>query len=343
MSGAQTVSVELDVRDAKGHALTASTPWPKGHQGAFVVDAMSFRHLARTVFGEFARYEARAGEVELDIVRLPGALSVDDAALRRWLVEAVGALGTLDAAPFVPRVQFLVVPVPAGDDPVPFGSVGRGGQPCIMLLVRENATLDALRRDWVAVHELSHLAMPFIQRGDAWLSEGLATYYQEVLRARAGMQSELAAWRALDEGFARGRQDGTSRRLSDESRDVFQTFAFRRVYWSGAALALMFDVALRRHAHSVPTGSLDRMMRAVVLGHGSPQSVFSADAFFDGASRTLGADLLAELAQPVLEGSSFPELDTLYDFLGVERMEGRLVLNDEAPGASIRRAIMSTP
>ena len=37
------------------------------------------------------------------------------------------------------------------------------------------------------------------------LAEGLATYYQNVLRARAGLLTPSEAWEQIDAGFARGR------------------------------------------------------------------------------------------------------------------------------------------
>ena len=58
--------------------------------------------------------------------------------------------------------------------------------------------LDDLRTDWTATHEFSHLLLPYVSRRDRWLSEGLASYYQNVLRARDGRLSETDAWRKLD-------------------------------------------------------------------------------------------------------------------------------------------------
>lgn len=48
------------------------------------------------------------------------------------------------------------------------------------------ATTSELSRDWTATHELSHMLLPYVASRDRWLSESLASYYQNVLRARDG-------------------------------------------------------------------------------------------------------------------------------------------------------------
>jgi hypothetical protein len=89
--------------------------------------------------------------------------------------------------------------------------------PSILLLPASDATVGELESDWVAIHELSHLWMPRLYPGDRWLSEGIATYLQEVLRARCGLQSRTKAWTRIKEGFDRGRRSGTGRGVSAES------------------------------------------------------------------------------------------------------------------------------
>ena len=82
-----------------------------------------------------------------------------------------------------------------------------------------DARVVELEADWVAIHELSHLWLPRLHAKDRWLSEGIATYLQEVLRARCGLQSSDRAWSRIREGFERGRRSGTGQPLADESRE----------------------------------------------------------------------------------------------------------------------------
>jgi hypothetical protein len=65
----------------------------------------------------------------------------------------------------------------------------------VLLYVRKGASLEELRADWTAAHELSHLFHPYLGDDGRWLAEGLASYYQNVLRARSGLLEEADAWR----------------------------------------------------------------------------------------------------------------------------------------------------
>lgn len=206
-----------------------------------------------------------------------------------------------------------------------------------MLLVRQNATASSLRNDWVAPHEFSHLSHPFVARSDLWFSEGIATYYQEVLRARVGLQSELEAWRALDAGFRRGRGGGTGRTLREESRDVMRTRAFRHVYWGGAAIAFRYDVALRRQGKS-----LDDALASLASRPGLQLQPWSGKVLAEALDAAVGVSALGPLLPGALDATELSEMDDTYGFLGLRRSaNGELAgLSDDAPGAPVRTAIM---
>ncbi len=73
------------------------------------------------------------------------------------------------------------------------------------------------------VHELSHLLHPVIDGYDRWLSEGIASYYQNVLRARAGLRSAQWSWDALHAGFERGiRSTQRGRSLAEVSESMMR-------------------------------------------------------------------------------------------------------------------------
>ena len=121
-----------------------------------------------------------------------------------------------------------------------------------------HATLADLERDWVLPHELSHLFLPYVSREHAWFSEGAATYYQEVLRARGGVISESRRLLNIARSTRSAALEGTGRALREESLVMHETYAFRAVYWAGAAFFLMADVALRRSTQgqrSLDTGA----------------------------------------------------------------------------------------
>ena len=57
-------------------------------------------------------------------------------------------------------------------------------------MVNPESSMQEITNDWTAFHELSHLLIPYRGHGDLWFSEGLATYYQNIIQARAGVLSE---------------------------------------------------------------------------------------------------------------------------------------------------------
>ena len=73
-----------------------------------------------------------------------------------------------------------------GDSAVTFGRVTRWDGETIELFVNPDRPIDEFYKDWTATHEFSHLMLPLLSRQNRWISEGFATYYQNVLMARAG-------------------------------------------------------------------------------------------------------------------------------------------------------------
>ena len=160
--------------------------------------------------------------------------------------------------------------------PVPWGEIKRaekeGGAHTVLLVVDDDASLEKFKGDWTIYHELSHLLIPYDGYSDRWFSEGLASYYQNILQARVGMISEEMLWQKLYEGFERARkQDNWSHlSLGEVSDRLRETRNFMRVYWSGALYWLMMDVALRQRGDSSLDHALyelkqccvERLMRA---------------------------------------------------------------------------------
>jgi hypothetical protein len=161
-------------------------------------------------------------------------------------VQTYGRLPRRDA-------QVLVVPSPGLRTAMPWGEVTRGGGSAVHLYPGAAAPRDALHQDWTATHEFSHLLHPHLGTRGRWLSEGLASYYQNVLRARSGALGADEAWERLDAGFGRGRAErrSTGLTLTQTSQRMGALRAYMRSYWSGAAYWLESDLALRAHGSSL--------------------------------------------------------------------------------------------
>lgn len=169
--------------------------------------------------------------------------------LRSWLAsvgESVTLLhGSLPRSP----IRIRLTAYESARAAVGFGRVLRRDDPQgVEFFVNPERPLAEFVADWTAYHEMSHLFIPYPGRSQVWFSEGLASYYQNVLQYRAGLLTEQQAWQELYDGFERGRRDDRNRALTlaELTPQMREKHAFMRVYWSGALYFLEADLALRR-------------------------------------------------------------------------------------------------
>ncbi|HWN66105.1 MAG TPA: hypothetical protein VNM90_00630, partial [Haliangium sp.] len=260
------------------------------------------------------------------------------------------------------EAQILVLPTPGRR--VAHGNAAQGGGPSIALMVGTEITPEKMRDDWVAVHELLHLGMPTVEDGARWLSEGMATYYEPLLRARAGWITAEQAWEILHDGFQRGSARGSGRTLSEESRDMGETHEYWRVYWAGAAIAMIADVTLRQHAgaptldeqmrairdcclRDTRTWSAEALLAAVAAPVAAPDAApdTSSDEASDKVSGQApgGVRDLASVAGRYASEVAFPDVAATYAALGLRfDAKGHLLGTSEelAPGARALRAAL---
>jgi len=279
-------------------SLPARSRGVRSEQSAFYTSAYG-------VFGSFEYQSFSVVGTSVEVARLGPWPPADE--IRRWLGRALQATASVGGRFPHDRVHFIIIPTPSQDKHVVFGMVRRGGGSSVLLLPSPNATVGELESDWVAVHELSHLWLPHLYPGDRWITEGIATYLQEVLRARCGLQSSERAWTRLQEGFERGRRAGTGRPLASESREMSRTGAYHRVYWAGAAFALAVDVRLRKNSNGEMT-----LLRAISDGQrvwGTDARLVDGSALLSALQEASGADFIQELAETYAANSDFPSIE----------------------------------
>lgn len=253
--------------------------------------------------------------------------------LQRWLADTarapLAAFGRFPLREATVRIEQTSRP---SRSPVPWGQTLRREGVAVLLYVREDASFDELRADWTAVHELSHLFHPYLGGEGRWLAEGLASYYQNVLRARVGLLDEEEAWRLLDAGFGRGRSEASGLPLSEISRRHRGTM---RVYWAGAAYWLEADLALRREG-----GSLDAVLAQYAhcclrgTGEVAPaQFVAQLDTIAKG-------DVFTRLYRRYADSTAFPPLDSAYAALGIVAGGDGVRFTDHPDAVRLRQAVM---
>jgi hypothetical protein len=331
-------SVELP----PGYAISA--PWhplpSSGDTKRFRIPQTPDDWMARVAIGRISetRIELPGGALRLAI--LDGADAEQRKRLGEWIAHvsraALSAYGRLPLA----DVQVLIVPVGRADKPVVFGQSTRGQGHGLTLFVDPSRPAAEFDRDWVAVHELSHLFHPYLGGRGAWLAEGLATYYQNVLRARAGLLAPGQAWEQIDAGFARGRSDTRAGNATlEEAADGYgNTHAYMRVYWSGTAYWLEVDAELRRA--SADRLSVDEALRRFDACCLPSYRRWEPAEFVAKLDSLLGTDVVARRFGQFRARRDFPDTAALYAALGIVRDGDSLRFDDTAQAAGARQAIM---
>lgn len=274
-----------------------------------------------------------AGETRLRVEVVDEDDPVRAEMLHRWVRETALMAETGSGRFPLPEAYVRVLQIDSRDDsPVPWGQTRRDGQVGVLLYVRRDAAYAALRDDWTAVHELSHLFHPYLGVRGRWLAEGLASYLQNTLRARAGILSRDEAWKRLDAGFRRGAAATAGTPLQAAGRARGSTM---RVYWAGAAYWLEADLALRRRGSTLDA-VLDAYSRCCLHAAGTAEP---AD-FVARLDRIAGGDALSALYRRYADSRAFPALDGAYGELGLSRAADGLHFSGEAGGTRLRDSIM---
>lgn len=340
-------SADVTVRFSLPEGMEVSVPWPAREgeprgtdRTTYVLDATAFEWLGHVVLGDVTvdRFERAGTEVEL--VTLDAELACPPEGLRAWAVDAIDTVALLYDGRFPrDRLQLVVIPVEGGGGgTVYFGLAGRGGGAGVMVFLDDHAQAEALPGGWTTVHELLHHGMPFVR--EAWMAEGWVSYYTEIMRTRAGHRSEREGWQALLEAFERGRRGGAGMTLAQTSEKMHETHAYQRVYWGGAAVALLADVELRLRTHGAV--GLDDAIKELRRCCGDAEHTWSAQALLEHLDAWHGRPLFTEIAQQVLHQDGFPDVEAAMARLGVRTTPGGEVrLDDDHPAAAFRRAIMA--
>ncbi|HZD51642.1 MAG TPA: hypothetical protein VE175_01225 [Woeseiaceae bacterium] len=338
---------EIDVRFVLPPDVRVSVPWQPvpGDSWHYRLARSPESSDAPAAFGRFLYRELAVPGAVLKVSILRGrdmgAEHLDVGAIADWLRAAATDV-TLAYGRFPnPSPQVVVIPITGGREArsasaVPFGQVIRDGGEAVQLFVERGRSLDAFLGDWTATHEFSHLMLPYLAPEHRWVSEGFAQYYQNVLLARSGTYDTERAWQKLYEGFERGRRSRPELSPNAAAERGIRS-ARMKIYWSGAALALMADVELRRRSGGAET--LDD-----VLGHLQSCCLpsgrtWSAPELFRTLDALASHPVFMPLYRRYADAAGFPDTRPLLERLGVDVTDTGVRLRREGELAVIRSAI----
>ena len=221
----------------------------------------------------------------------------------------------------------------SGGYAVRFGQAFGGDKPSLRIVVGENINPEMLRRDWIMVHEMVHLAMANVPPRHAWLLEGLATYVESIARVQKQHLSEEFIWRNFIERMPQGLPQ-----RGDRGLDLTPTWG--RTYWGGAIFCLLADIEIRRLTDN--RLSLRDALRGVLDAGLSMHASATAMQVFEAGDRAVGVDVLVPLYQKMRADPHPIDLDGLWQSLGVGLDGDRIVYDDSAPMSHIRKRLLST-
>ena len=186
-----------------------------------------------------------------------------------------------------------------------------------------------LKRDWVMVHEMVHLAFPWMDLKNNWMAEGLAVYVEPIARLQAGDLRRETVWGDFAEMMPRG-QPGPD----DRGFDV--TVNWGRTYWGGAIFCLLADV--RIHQQTEGRMGLQTALRAINAGRDFRHYWDFRETLAIGDEATGTSVLIGQYEDMRLDAKP-ADLDALWADLGVRVGDGIVTLDEGARLAAIRRAI----
>jgi hypothetical protein len=256
----------------------------------------------------------------------PGFSKPLQAAARAWVITSADAVARYFGRFPAPKVELLLVPEQ--------GSGVRSGvtyaEPSLLMRIRlgRDTTEAQFIDDSVLVHEMVHLAIPRIPRAQNWLHEGIATYVESVARGRVGLISAETVWREWARAMPQGQPQA-----GDAGLDHTPTWG--RTYWGGAMFCLLADVELLKRSQ-LRTGLQDALQGVLAAGgqYGVPWTVERILATADAA---VGQTALTELYERMKASAEPVDLAGLWRDLGITGG----TLNDKAPLANVRRAILA--
>lgn len=284
------------------------------------------------VFGPFHLETAQSGTSRIALAIAPYALPVSDVEALLWVDRAVESISNYAGVRRFPVDRTLVIVQKGRTGSPTRGVTLGGGGPAVLIRLGDGTDAVTLREDWVLTHELLHVVLPSLPREQDWLSEGLASYLEPIIRVRAGSLTPEKLWGDLVDGLPQGLPQSGDEGLA-------RTHTWGRTYWGGALFCLMADVTIRDRTENAR--GLDDVIRAVVATGADLETPWDVVQFLEAGDRATNMTVLHDLYRSLALAPGTVDLPALWSHLGVRGGSGHLpvIFDDSAPLAAVRRAI----
>jgi len=328
-----TAKFELSVEPGpNGRFLSAFQPVEGATPYHYQAPVAVLDDASYAAFGPLQTAELSFGSATVQLGVAPYRLDLSAEQAKAWVKTSAGAVASYYQGQ-LPAQRTLLLLMQGGGASTRGITLGGGG-PSVLVRAPERVTPSTAREDWVVTHELLHANFPDVGPAHLWLSEGLATYLEPIIRSRAGLLDAAKVWGDMVEGMPQGLPAA-----GDEGLENTRTWG--RTYWGGAIFCLLADVEIREKTGN--RRSLDDVLLAIGKTGANDEDYWPIERVLEMAERATGTQVLGELYERLGKKPTTVDLDQLFARLGV-RVRGETVVFDEsAPLAGLRRSITARP
>jgi hypothetical protein len=264
----------------------------------------------------------------IDVTIQDGKLNLPQSDVIAWVQMAAESVAGYYGRYPVPHLTLRITPFPGHGvrHGMTFGM--HGG--LIKIGLGSDTTHAELMDDWMMTHEMIHLAFPSVPDEHHWIEEGISTYVEPIARIRASHMKEEQMWADLIRDMPKGQPQS-----GDEGLD--RTHTWGRTYWGGALFCFAADVEIRRQTHN--NKGLQDALRGILETGGNITNDWELSQAFKVGDQSTGTTVLTDLYNQMKDKPVAVDLQEKWHRLGIELDGSGVRLRDDAPEASIRRAI----
>lgn len=329
--GIESPNVEFELAvdpGAEARFVTAFQAVPGGTANHYQAQIGVLNDASFAAFGPLYVSQVPAGDTTVQLGVAPAGLRLTTAQVEAWVRTSAGAVASYYGGHLPARRSLLLLM--QGSNESTRGITLGGGGPGVLIRASEQVTAATTRDDWVVTHELLHANFPDVGPEHAWLSEGLATYLEPIIRARVGLVEASKVWRDMIDGMPQGLPGA-----GDEGLEKTRTWG--RTYWGGALFCLLADVEIRERTGN--QASLDDVLLAIGKTGDSDEDYWPIGRVLEVAERATGTQVLRELYGRLAQRPGNVDLGQLFQKLGVRADGNSAVFDPNAPLAKLRQSI----
>jgi hypothetical protein len=273
------------------------------------------------------------GGSRIDVTLETGDAPLSQPEVMKWVQSAAESVAAYYGRFPVPHLTLRVVSFDGAG--VRHGTTWGKGGGLIVIHAGSKTTPADFAEDWMLTHEMIHLAFPSMADEHHWIEEGLSVYVEPIARIRAGHWTAVQMWSDLVRDMPKGLP-----KEGDAGLD--HTHTWGRTYWGGALFGFAADMRIRKQTNNKK--GLEDALRGILDAGGNINEDWTIEKAFQIGDKAAGVDVLQKLYAEWKDTPMHVDLDPMWKQLGIEASGGTVILHDDAPLSTVRRAIeMGTP